>query len=95
MRVADETSGMFREGYEGPVAAGPHCASQLNADADQPLTMWTVGRVAAHPSPLAAAATAGGRPVTVCYRLHGSPRTLCSACAAARLDLNALRLSHL
>ncbi len=82
----------LRARHDGPVAAEPRHASWFTPEADELLGAWRVGRVAADPARVPAAAEPGGWAGTVYYRLHGSPRTYYSAYDAATLDALAPRL---
>ncbi len=82
----------LRARHAGPVAAEPRHASWFTPEADRLLGAWQVGRVAADPARVPAAAEPGGWAGTVYYRLHGSPRTYYSAYDAAALDALAARL---
>lgn len=82
----------LRARHAGPVAAEPRHASWFTPEADQLLVAWRVGRVAADPARVPAAAEPGGWAGTVYYRLHGSPRTYSSTYDAATLDALAARL---
>ena len=76
---------LFRSLYEGPVACEPRHASWASAGADALLVRHHVARVGADPAPFEGAATPGGWPGLVYYRLHGSPRMYWSRYDAARL----------
>ncbi|GJG86775.1 hypothetical protein tb265_19560 [Gemmatimonadetes bacterium T265] len=82
----------LRARHAGPVAAEPRHATWFTSEADQLLAVWRVGRVAADPARVPAAAEPGGWSGTVYYRLHGSPRTYYSAYDGATLDALARRL---
>ncbi|HEY0780241.1 MAG TPA: DUF72 domain-containing protein [Gemmatirosa sp.] len=90
--VADAFWAALRARHAGPVTAEPRHATWFTSEADRLLGTWQVGRVAADPARVPAAAEPGGWPGTVYYRLHGSPRTYYSAYDTATLDALALRL---
>lgn len=90
--VADRFLAALRERYAGPIAIEPRHASWFAPDAEQVLVARQVGRVAADPARVPAAAEPGGWPGTVYYRLHGSPRTYYSAYEPAYLEALAVRL---
>lgn len=64
-----------------PIAAvcEPRHASWFTAEADALLREHRIGRVAADPAKVPAAAVPGGDPQTVYYRRHGSPRMYSSS----------------
>lgn len=90
--TADAFLAALRARHEGAVAVEPRHASRFDAGADALLASWRVGRVAADPARVPAAAEPGGWPGTVYHRLHGSPRTFYAAYGAAYLDALASRL---
>ena len=65
---------MLRRRYDEMVAIEPRHASWFAADVDALLGQQRIGRVAADPALLPAAAAPGGDPASVYFRLHGSPR---------------------
>ena len=65
---------MFRAIYDGALALEPRHASWFADDAAELLADCNVGRVAADPARVPAAAAPGGTPDLVYFRLHGSPR---------------------
>jgi uncharacterized protein YecE (DUF72 family) len=73
-RVARGFFALLREHHEGPAVCEPRHASWFEAEADALLHRYRVGRVAADPAVVPAAAVPGGWPEIVYYRLHGSPR---------------------
>ena len=72
--VAADFFGTLR--HQTPVAAvcEPRHASWFTAEADALLRHDQIGRLAADPAKVPAAAVPGGDPQTVYYRWHGSPR---------------------
>lgn len=71
---------MFRELYPaGPAVVEPRHPSWFSPEAETLLGRFHVGRVAADPAIVAAAALPGGEVSLVYYRLHGSPRTYYSS----------------
>ena len=64
----------LRDRHEGPVVCEPRHDSWFTDDADGLLKASRVGRVAADPAVVAAAAFPGGFTDPLYYRLHGSPR---------------------
>lgn len=90
--VADAFFAALRARHEGPVVVEPRHASWFAPDADRLLHAMRVGRVAADPARVPAAAEPGGWPGAVYYRLHGSPRVYYSRYDAAYLDALAVRL---
>ncbi len=65
---------LLRECHDGPVVCEPRHASWFEGRADELLRDHRIGRVAADPAVVPAAAVPGGWPGIVYYRLHGSPR---------------------
>lgn len=92
--VAERFLAALRARHDGPVALEPRHASWFDAPADARLVDWRVGRVAADPARVPAAAKPGGWPGTVYYRLHGSPRTYYSPYEPDYLDALAGRLAR-
>jgi uncharacterized protein YecE (DUF72 family) len=90
--VAGDFLAALRARHAGPVVVEPRHASWFAADAERLLVDARVGRVAADPARVPAAAEPGGWPGTVYWRLHGSPRTYYSAYDAVHLDALAERL---
>ncbi len=90
--VADSFFAALRARHAGPVVVEPRHASWFAPDAAQLLVARHIGRVAADPARVPAAAEPGGWPGTVYYRLHGSPRVYYSPYDAASLDALAARL---
>ena len=69
----------LRDRHAGPIACEPRHPSWFADDADGLLKTSAIGRVAADPAVVPAAAEPGGWPALVYYRLHGSPRKYFSA----------------
>ncbi len=65
---------LFRALHDGPLAVEPRHPSWFTRDADQLLASYDAARVAADPARVPPAATPGGTPDLVYFRLHGSPR---------------------
>lgn len=65
---------LLRERHDGPVVCEPRHASWFELEAEKLLIRHRIGRVAADPAVVPAAAFPGGWPGIVYYRLHGSPR---------------------
>src|SRR3569832_387290 len=81
-RVARAFFALLRKRHAGPVVCEPRHASWFGAAAEEVLSRFHFGRVAADPACVSAAARPGGwlgetrdgAGATVYYRLHGSPR---------------------
>lgn len=73
-RVARTFFTLLRKLHDGHVVCEPRHASWFEAQADALLVRHRIGRAAADPAVVPAAAQPGGWPGTVYYRLHGSPR---------------------
>jgi len=81
-RVARAFFALLRKRHAGPVVCEPRHASWFGAAAEEVLSRFHIGRVAADPACVSAAARPGGwlgetrdgAGATVYYRLHGSPR---------------------
>lgn len=73
-RVASRFFGVLRERYDGAVVCEPRHASWFEPVAERLLVRQRVGRIAADPTVVPAAAQPGGWLGIVYYRLHGSPR---------------------
>lgn len=69
----------LRDRHAGPIVCEPRHASWFADDADALLKASTIGRVAADPAVVPAAAEPGGWREPAYYRLHGSPRKYFSA----------------
>jgi uncharacterized protein YecE (DUF72 family) len=85
-RSANSFFSALRRRFDGHVAAEPRHASWFTPEGDALLARHQVGRVAADPARVRAAAVPGGWPALVYYRLHGSPRTYYSPYDAAYLS---------
>lgn len=77
---------LLRSLYEGQVVCEPRHSTWFTPAADTLLVKHAVARVAADPAVVPVAATPGGWPGLVYYRLHGSPRTYWSSYDDAYLD---------
>ena len=84
-RVARRFFALLRDLHAGPIACEPRHASWFEAPATRVLVAYRIGRVAADPAPVPEAATPGGWPGLVYYRLHGSPRRYWSVYEPERL----------
>ena len=73
-RVAKRFFSLLRELHEGDVACEPRHPGWFHPAADRLLVEHRVARIAADPAVVPEAATPGGWPGLVYYRLHGSPR---------------------
>ena len=69
----------LRDRHAGLIVCEPRHASWFTGDADGLLKTIGIGRVAADPAVVPAAAEPGGRPELAYYRLHGAPRKYFSA----------------
>jgi uncharacterized protein YecE (DUF72 family) len=65
---------MLRENYSGDIAWEPRHSSWFRDGANALLSQFGVGRVAADPATVSAAAQPGGITDFTYFRLHGSPR---------------------
>ncbi len=95
-RVARTFFSLLRSRHDGPVVCEPRHASWFTAAADALLVRHRIGRVAADPAVVPAAALPGGWPGTVYYRLHGSPRKYWSVYDSERVARwsGELRMAH-
>ena len=84
-RAAGRFFGLLRDLHEGPVVCEPRHASWFEARADRLMVRHRIGRVAADPAAVPAAALPGGWAELVYYRLHGSPRMYWSTYEPERL----------
>ena len=84
-RVASRFFALLRERYDGPVVCEPRHASWFEPSAQRLLARRHIGRVAADPATVPAAAQPGGWHGIVYYRLHGSPQKYWSVYEPARL----------
>jgi uncharacterized protein YecE (DUF72 family) len=83
----------LRDRHSGYVVAEPRHPDWFGSEAEQLLRRFHVGRVAADPAPVPAAAGPGGWPGAVYYRLHGSPRMYYSSYSREYLERLAVRLA--
>jgi uncharacterized protein YecE (DUF72 family) len=80
---------LLRAHFEGPAVCEPRHATWFMSAADTMLVTHRIGRVAADPASIAAAAVPGGwrgHGATVYYRLHGSPRMYWSTYSPKRVE---------
>jgi uncharacterized protein YecE (DUF72 family) len=82
----------LRERFLGSVACEPRHADWFTAPADDLLKEFRIGRVAADPIVVPAAAEPGGWRNLIYFRLHGSPRMYYSEYNADRLERLATQL---
>jgi uncharacterized protein YecE (DUF72 family) len=73
-RVVRGFASLLRSLHDGPVVCEPRHPSWFHPRVDALLDAWRIGRVAADPATVPAAAQPGGWPGIAYYRLHGSPR---------------------
>ena len=73
LAVARQFWAELRAQYSGPAVCEPRHPSWFTAAGDALLSEFAVGRVAADPAVVPAAASPGGWPGLRYYRLHGSP----------------------
>ena len=73
-RVARTFFGLLREHHDGAVVCEPRHASWFEPAAQRLLIRQRIGRIAADPAVVPAAAQPGGWLGIVYYRLHGSPK---------------------
>ncbi len=96
LRFDEARAGAFlaalRARFAGAVVCEPRHPSWFAADADALLAHYHIGRVAADPAIVAAAADPGGWEDLCYFRLHGSPRLYYSQYGAARIAELADRL---
>jgi uncharacterized protein YecE (DUF72 family) len=93
--VASTFLASLRTRFDGAVVIEPRHASWFSRAVERLLVSFRVGRVAADPACVAAAAQTGGWPALVYYRLHGTPTIYHSAYPDAYLDTLASRLRAL
>jgi len=84
-RVARTFFSLLREAHDGPVGCEPRHPGWFHSAAEQLLVKYRIARIAADPAVVPAAATPGGWPGLVYYRLHGSPRKYWSIYDEARV----------
>lgn len=85
-RVARTFFALLRDRHDGPVVCEPRHASWFVGAVDALLRHHRIGRVAADPAVVPAAAQPGGWTGVAYYRLHGSPRKYWSIYDEARLS---------
>ena len=84
-RVARTFFALLRDFHDGPVVCEPRHQRWFEAAANALMLRHRIGRVAADPPAVPAAALPGGWPGIVYYRLHGSPRRYWSIYKAEHL----------
>lgn len=92
LRVAEEFFAGVRRKHAGDVFLEPRHKTWFGDDANRLMQDFKIGRVAADPAVVAAAAEPSGSTNTVYFRLHGSPQVYYSAYAEEYLDELAVRL---
>ena len=85
-RVASRFFALLRDQHAGAVACEPRHASWFAPGADRQLLRFAIGRVAADPAIVPAAALPGADTTTAYFRLHGSPRVYWSSYDPAQLE---------
>ena len=85
-RVARRFFTLLRSQHAGPVVCEPRHGTWFGQRADALLSEHRIGRVAADPAVVPAAAQPGGWAGTVYLRLHGSPRMYWSSYPRERLE---------
>lgn len=85
LAVAEPFFRNLRMSIEGPIVCEPRHTSWFDSDADFLFNEHRIGRVAADPSIVPAAAIPGGYKATCYFRWHGSPQTYYSRYEEARL----------
>jgi uncharacterized protein YecE (DUF72 family) len=90
--IAERFMATCRERYHGPLVIEPRHPTWFERGSAATLTRFRIGRVAADPARVPAAAQPGGDPSTVYYRLHGSPRIYWSSYDEPYLDRLAVDL---
>ncbi len=86
--------GVLREQFSGAVVCEARHATWFDRPAAAMLKKLAIGRVAADPAKVAAAAKAAGYGGLCYYRLHGSPRVYYSSYDSATLAKLAARMRH-
>jgi uncharacterized protein YecE (DUF72 family) len=94
-RVAKTFFKLLRRKHAGTVLLEPRHATWFTAESTRMLDDFRIGRVAADPALVEAAAEPGGWLDTAYFRLHGSPRMYYSAYDGAYLDELAATLTTL
>jgi uncharacterized protein YecE (DUF72 family) len=95
MRIARAFFALLRDCHDGPIACEPRHASWFEEAAETLLRNHRIGRIAADPAVVPAAAQPGGWAGIVYYRLHGSPRKYWSIYERKRLEKWAADLASL
>ena len=83
--AADSFFATLRGEHAGAVVCEPRHESWFGQRAEALFLQWRIGRVAADPPPVPAAAEPAGWPDPIYYRLHGSPRMYYSGYEDERL----------
>ncbi len=94
-RVAGTFFKLLRKKYKGIVMLEPRHATWFTPRVGRLLKGCKIGRVAADPAGVEAAAEPGGWPDVAYFRLHGSPRMYYSSYTAAYLRRLAVRLKKI
>jgi uncharacterized protein YecE (DUF72 family) len=93
LRLASSFFANVRAHFQGDVVCEPRHKGWFTAQADNLLKEFQVGRVAADPAVVPAAARPGGRHGSVYFRLHGSPHMYYSEYDSAWLEQLAEQMS--
>jgi uncharacterized protein YecE (DUF72 family) len=91
-RVVRRFLSLLRDHHAGQVVCEPRHASWFETNADRMLNEYRIGRVAADPAVVDAAACPGGWGGLIYYRLHGSPRKYWSVYDDKRLAMWSMHL---
>ena len=94
-RVASTFFALLRDRYDGAVVCEPRHSSWFEPPAHRLLIRQRIGRIAANPAVVPAAAQPGGWPGIVYYRLHGSPKKYWSVYEPDRVSAWSRTLSSL
>lgn len=84
-RVASRFFALMRELHAGDIVCEPRHPSWFTAAAESLLTRYRIGRAAADPAVVPAAARPAGHEAMAYFRLHGSPRMYWSSYEPERL----------
>jgi len=85
-RVARTFLDIVRSGYDGAVVCEPRHPTWFDTRADDLLTRYAIGRVAADPPPARGGDVPGGWSGIAYFRLHGSPRKYWSRYETAYIE---------